>query len=77
MHTNIEHVEASLNYLAPDSEKPVNYMYRPPTGVPTRTGTYVTHTMPIYNARAILDEVSLDRQGFALSPPAEHGAQLL
>jgi hypothetical protein len=66
MHSNIEHVEASLNYLAPDSEKPVNYMYRPPEGVPARTGTYVKHTMPIYNARAICDELSLDRQGFAL-----------
>ena len=66
MDGNIEHVEASLNYLAPDSEKPVNYMYRPPEGVPARTGTYVKHTMRIYNARAILDELSLDRQGFAL-----------
>ena len=66
MHNHLEHVEASLNYLAPDSEKPVNYMYRPPEGVPARTGTYVKHTMPIYNARAILDELSLDRQGFAL-----------
>jgi hypothetical protein len=66
MHNHLEHVEASLNYLAPDSEKPVNYMYRPPEGVSARTGTYVKHTMPIYNARAILDELSLDRQGFAL-----------
>ena len=66
MQSNIEHVEASLNYLARDSEKPVNYMYRPPEGVPARTGTYVKHTMPIYNARAIPDALSLDRQGFAL-----------
>jgi len=66
MPSNLEHVEASLNYLAPDSEKPLNYMYRPPEGVSARTGTYVKHTMPIYNARAILDELSLDRQGFAL-----------
>jgi hypothetical protein len=66
MHKDLERVEASLNYLAPDSEKPVNYMYRPPEGVPARTGTYVKHTMPIYNARAIFDELSLDRQGFAL-----------
>ena len=63
---NIEHVDATLNYLAPDSEKPTNYMYRPPEGVAARTGTYVGHTMPIYNARAIVDELSLDKQGFAL-----------
>jgi len=66
MHNNLDHVEASLNYLAADSEKPVNYMYRPPEGVPPGTGTYLKHTMPIYNARAILEELSLDRQGFAL-----------
>jgi len=66
MQGNIEHVEATLNYLAPNSEKPVNYMYRPPEGVPVRTGTYEKRTMPIYNARAILDELSLDRQGFVL-----------
>lgn len=63
---NIEHVDALLNYLDPSSEKPTNYMYRPPEGVPVRTGKYVTHSMPIYNARAIVGDLSLDRQGFAL-----------
>jgi len=64
--TTIDHVDASLNYLAPDSEKPANYMYRPPEGVPVSTGTYVKHMMPIYNARAIVGQLSLDKQGFAL-----------
>ena len=62
----IDHVDAVLNYLDPASEKPVNYMYRPPEGVPPRTGKYVKHAMPIYNARSIAGELSLDRQGFAL-----------
>src|SRR5215475_2042719 len=63
---NLEHVEATLNYLAPDSEKPYTYMYRPPSGVPAVTGNYIQRRMPIYNARAIERELSLDRQGFAL-----------
>ncbi len=63
---NIEHVEASLNYLDPDSERPAAYMYRPPEGTPAQIGKYVKHTMPIYNARAIAGELSLDNQGFAL-----------
>ncbi len=63
---NLEHVEGTLNYLDPNSEKPVTYMYRPPEGVPARSGKYVKHTMPIYNARAIADQLSVDRQGFAL-----------
>src|SRR5262245_33006305 len=62
----IEHVDASLNYLEPESERPVAYMYEPPAGTAAITGTYGQHTMPIYNARAILGELSLDRQGFAL-----------
>ena len=66
MTTNLEHVDADIHYLAPDSERPTNYMYRPPEGVAARTGTYAKHTMPIHNARAILGELSLDKQGFAL-----------
>jgi hypothetical protein len=63
---NLEHVDATLNYLDRSSERPANYMYRPPEGVPARTGRYVKVTMPIYNARGIVDQLSLDKQGFAL-----------
>jgi hypothetical protein len=63
---NLEHVDATLNYLDPSSERPVIYLYPPPEGVPPRTGRYVKHTMPIYNARALAAEPSLNQQGFAL-----------
>ena len=62
----LRHVDAAVQYLARDSEKPTTYMYRPPEGVAPRTGTYQSHTMPIYDARAIMDRLSLDQQGFAL-----------
>ncbi|MEH2418652.1 CmcJ/NvfI family oxidoreductase [Nostoc sp.] len=63
----LPHVEGELNYLAPTAEKPVNYTYDPPPGIPQRSGKYEVRTLPIYNARTISQEVSLDQQGFALT----------
>jgi hypothetical protein len=59
------HVEAVLNYLTPMAEKPVNYTYEPPVGVPRQNGTYEAHTLPIRDARPIAGNLSLDREGFA------------
>jgi hypothetical protein len=58
-------VEASLNYVAASSEKPVIYTYEPPPGVPRATGTLEPHSVPIRNAR-LERHLSLDRQGFQL-----------
>lgn len=63
---DIPHVEGELHYLTPTAEKPVNYTYEPPPGIPQRSGKYEIHKLPIYDARAIAEDVSLDRQGFAL-----------
>ena len=63
---NLPHVEANLNYLTPMAERPVNYTYEPPLGVPRHNGNDETHTLPIYNARSIVRDLSLDQQGFAL-----------
>ena len=60
-------VNGSLNYLEPTSEKPVYYAYEPPAGTPRSTGTFVAHTVPIRNAREVVDHLSLDRQGFQLT----------
>jgi hypothetical protein len=60
-------IEASLNYIEPTSEKPVYYAYEPPAGTPRSTGKFVGHTVPIRNAREIVRELSLDRQGFQLT----------
>ncbi|MGI2906374.1 CmcJ/NvfI family oxidoreductase [Tolypothrix sp. VBCCA 56010] len=77
---DLPYVEAVLNYLTPMAEKPVNYTYEPPAGVPRQNGVYEAHKLPIRNARAIPSPVgdaprtvssanardlSLDREGFA------------
>ncbi|ARV58385.1 methyltransferase [Nostocales cyanobacterium HT-58-2] len=64
---NLPHIEAVLHYLVPMAEKPVNYTYEPPPGVKRHNGTYEGHTLPIYNARSITRELSLDQEGFALA----------
>jgi hypothetical protein len=60
-------VEASLNYITGSSEKPVYYAYEPPAGTPRVTGTFVAQTVPIRNARKVVDDLSLDKQGFELT----------
>ncbi|AFY31521.1 CmcJ/NvfI family oxidoreductase [Calothrix sp. PCC 7507] len=64
---DLPHVEASLNYLTPTPEKPVNYTYEPPPGVPQRSGKYEPHTLSIRNGRPIVGDLSLDQEGFALT----------
>jgi hypothetical protein len=59
-------IDASLNYIAESSEKPVYYAYEPPPGVPRVSGRFVAQTMPIRSGRSVQDEFSLDKQGFEL-----------
>lgn len=59
-------VEANLTYLVPPKEKPVNYTFEPPPGVPQRSGIPEVHTLPIYDARSIAPGLSVDREGYAL-----------
>jgi hypothetical protein len=63
----ISAVEASLNYIAESSEKPVYYAYEPPPGTPRVSGKFVAHQVPIRNAREVVGELSLDEQGFQLT----------
>jgi hypothetical protein len=65
---DLPYVEANLNYLIPMAEKPVNYTYEPPPGIPRYNGTYQAYKLPIYNARSISNNISLDREGFAFLP---------
>jgi hypothetical protein len=60
-------IEASLNYIEESSEKPVYYAYDPPKGTPRSTGKFVAHTVPIRNAREVVRDLSLDKQGFQLT----------
>jgi hypothetical protein len=64
--SDLAHVDAALNYLAPMTERPRNYACEPPAGVPRSNTAPETHTVPIYDMRPVASEISLDREGFAL-----------
>jgi hypothetical protein len=59
-------VQASVNYLADLSVKPVTY--NPPlgTGVPRRVGNYRDFKVEVHDGRAEAAKLSLDRQAFTL-----------
>jgi len=69
--TELPSVEAALLHVASKDERPVNYTFEPPPGVPWRTGNYVDVTLPIRDARPLADQLSVDVQGFEfLSAPS-------
>jgi hypothetical protein len=60
-------VEASLNYLKPSAQKPRTYTYNPPPpGEPMSTVVCEPHSVAIRDARPVLPQLSLDREGFQL-----------
>ena len=59
-------VQAELNYLVPMTERPRNYTYEPPAGVPRSNSAHETRRVPIHDARPIASEISLDREGFSV-----------
>jgi len=63
---DVKSVVAPLNFLAPMAEKPVAYNYEPPPGTPVRTGQSITHRVPIRDARPMIGQLSLDKEGFVL-----------
>jgi hypothetical protein len=65
--SNPDRVEGVLNYLADKDQHPVTYNFKPPPGIPAQTGTYARFTVRIHSARVIMSELSLDRQGFAVT----------
>jgi len=62
-----DHVDGVLNYLADRNDQPVTYTYQPPPGVAARSGNYRKYSVAIHDARALLSDLSLDRQGFAVA----------
>lgn len=67
---DLSSVEATLLHVATKDERPVNYTYEPPPGVPWRTGNYVDVRLPIRDARPLAGQLSIDVQGFQfLSAP--------
>jgi hypothetical protein len=63
---DLKSVVAPLNFLVPMAEKPVAYNYMPPPGVPLRTGKREEHRVTIRDARPLIGELSLDKEGFVL-----------
>jgi hypothetical protein len=61
-------VTAELNYLAPTPGKPRTYAFDPPPGEPKSTALPEPHNVPIFDARLIAGNLSLDRAG----PPSHH-----
>jgi hypothetical protein len=60
-------VEALINYLVDTGEKPESYGGVTQTEADRqRKGRYVEHKMPVHDARAIADQLSLEREGFIL-----------
>jgi hypothetical protein len=60
-------VEALLNYFKPSAQKPRTYTYNPPPlGEPMSTVVCEPHTVAIRDARPVLSQMSLDREGFSL-----------
>lgn len=64
--SNLSHVTADMNYLVPMTERPRNYTFEPPAGVPRTNADHEAHAVKIRDARPIADHVSLDANGFAL-----------
>jgi hypothetical protein len=59
-------VVAGLSYLAPTAQRPVSYAYDPPAGEPRENCAYVSHAMPITDARSLAGGASIHREGFEL-----------
>jgi hypothetical protein len=52
-------VEAELHYLVPTAQKPRNYTYEPPAGIPRSNAVYEARTVPIHDARPIASEIAV------------------
>src|SRR3954462_13467160 len=63
---HLPYVEADLHYLAPMAERPRNYTFDPPPGIPRSNTAHETHRVPISDAAPMAYEASLDQQGFAV-----------
>ncbi len=59
-------IDATLNYIADTAEKRLYFTFDPPPGTPRLPGEVAAHTVSIRDAREIVHELSLDRQGFQL-----------
>ncbi len=64
--SRLPHVEGVFHYLAPMDEKPRNYTYEPPPGVPQTNASYEPHSMQVFDIRPVMHQVSVDAEGVQL-----------
>lgn len=62
------HVVAGLSFLVDDREAPFTYMYKRQDGGRQRHGTWKRKMVPIFDARPMVEELTLDKHAFALVP---------
>ena len=62
--TSTDSIKASLNYLVDTGEKPVTYTAKPGSSPEQRSGRYEGHTVTIQDGRPMIDDFSLEREGF-------------
>src|SRR5262245_40531627 len=63
---SLPHVLADMNYLGSMSERPRNYTFEPPAGVPWSNVVNEIREVAIHDARPVAGQVSLDTNGFSL-----------
>jgi hypothetical protein len=63
---NLPAVDGVLNFLRPMRDKPREYAYEPPAGIPRSNVAIDPHTVRISDMRPIAASLSLDREGFVL-----------
>jgi hypothetical protein len=59
-------IQASVSYLCPTGELPVNYLHEPPAGTPRENCTYEPRVIDIHDCRHAVARLSIDHQGFEL-----------
>lgn len=59
-------VDAVLNYLVPMAERPRNYTFEPPPGVPWSNTALEPHKLAIRSARPVASSITLDDHGFGV-----------
>ncbi|HZQ00964.1 MAG TPA: CmcJ/NvfI family oxidoreductase [Reyranella sp.] len=64
--SSLPRVWADMNYLAPMAERPRNYTFDPPGGVPRSNVVNDAQSVAIHDLRPIAHYVSLDANGFSL-----------
>jgi hypothetical protein len=61
------YVRATVNYTRPGGPKPAVYLYETPEPVPSIEERNEPHQVVIHSARPLVDSLSVDVQGFALT----------